>query len=284
MPVSSSRIVRRVLKSCRHGLTRQLGRVGWLRPALNRGVGWMNRRQTWMRSHPFDGEHGVDTAGYVPGWLLGPTGHAHQSNLGYGGCQPSSLRRALCTVPDPARRSFLDIGCGKGRGLIVASELPFRRVIGVEIDPALCQTARANAATIRARFPGRTAIEIVQGDAAALELPPGDLVAFIFNAFSVDLLRTIVAQLGAVAEHRALFVIYQHPYFGHVLDAEPRLRRWFAETVPCEPAERGVGSGNDEPVVCWVSRNEPAPSHPGADAVIEASSKGCRLRPKSPAD
>ena len=278
----SSRIplaFRRVLKSSYQRLTLRLGRVSWLRPALHRAVGWMNRRQTWMRSHPFDEAHGVDTAGYVPGWLLGPTRHALDSNLGYGGCQPSSLRRALSTVPDPARRSFLDIGCGKGRGLIVASEVPFRRVVGVEIDPALCQTARANAAAIRARFPDRVAIEVLEGDAAALELPPGDLVAFVFNAFSVDLLQKIVAQLGAVAEDRSLFVIYQHPYFGHVVDAEPRLRRWFAETVPCEPTERGVGSGNDEAVVCWVSRGEHAPSWPGADAVIEASSNGCRLRP-----
>ena len=273
-----------MLKSCYHWLTQQLGRISWLRPALNRVVRWMNRRQTWMQSHPFDERHGVDTIGYVPGWLLGPTKHALESNLGYGGCQPSSLRRALSTMPDPARYNFIDIGCGKGRGLIVASELPFRRVVGVEIDPALCETARGNAAAIRARFPDRTSIEVLEGDAAALELPPGDLVAFVFNAFSVELLRKIVAQLGAVAEGRSLFVIYQHPYFGHVLDAEPRLRRWFAETVPCEPEERGVGSGNDESVVCWVSRGEPAPSWPHADMAIEASSRGCRLQPASPGD
>ena len=237
----------------------------------------MNRRQSWMRSHPFDEEHGVDTIGYVPGWLLGPTRHALESNLGYGGCQPGSLRRALSTVPDPARYAFIDIGCGKGRGLIIASELPFRRVVGVEIDPALSQTARANAAAIRARYPDRIPIEVLEGDAAALELPSGDVVAFIFNAFSLDLLRKIVAQLAAAADDRSLFVIYQHPYFGHVLDAEPRLRRWFAETVPCEPAERGVGSGNDESVVCWVSSGESAPSWPGANATIETSSRGCRL-------
>ena len=180
------------------------------------------------------------TAGYVPWWLLGEAGHARESNLGYGGCQPSCLRRALSTVTDQERYTFLDLGCGKGRGLIVASEFSFRRVMGIEIDAALCRICRANAAAIRARFPARPVIEVSEGDATVLALPPGDLVVFIYHAFGLALLQRLVERLMVAGESRSLFVIYQNPVFGHVLDGQSGMRRWFAETVACEADERGV--------------------------------------------
>jgi SAM-dependent methyltransferase len=40
--------------------------------------------------------------------------------------------------------SFIDLGCGKGRTLIVAAQLPFKEVIGVELSPLHCEVAEAN--------------------------------------------------------------------------------------------------------------------------------------------
>ena len=268
---------RRFLKQAYFRLTWQLGRTRWLRPALHPLMRWTLRNSPWMRPHPFDAEHGTETAGFVPGWLLG-AGRAHETNHGYGGCQPSCLRRILSTLPDLARFTFVDIGCGKGRALIVASEWPFQEIIGIEVDPALCRTARTNASIVHARFPARTSIEIVEADATTFNLPGTNLVMFIYHPFGVDLLRMLVTRLAAAAETRSVFMIYEYPEFSYVPDAEPRLRRWCAETVPRDPSERGLGSGADETVVCWASRWEPTPSRPGADAIIEISGEGARLR------
>ena len=230
-----------------------------------------------MRSHPFDATYGVHTAGCIPWWLLGEAGRAQESNLGYGGCQPSCLRRALSAITDQERYTFLDLGCGKGRGLIVASEFPFRRVLGIEIDAALCRICRANAAAIRARFPARPIIEALEGDATVPVLPPGDLVVFIYHAFGLALLQRLVDHLMATKQSRSLFVIYQNPVFGHVLDRQSGLRRWFAETVACEPDEHGVGSGGSETVVCWVSSEYMAPARPGAEAPVVVQHQGATL-------
>lgn len=254
-----------------------LSRLGWLRPGLLAGYSWAIRRRSWMRSHPFDATYGVRTTGFVPWWLLGEAGHARESNLGYGGCQPSCLRRALSTVTDQERYTFLDLGCGKGRGLIVASEFPFRRVMGIEIDAALCRICRANAAAIRARFPARPVIEVSEGDATVLALPPGDLVVFIYQAFGLALLQRLVERLMVAGASRSMFVIYENPVFGHVLDAQGGMRRWFAETVACEADEHGVGSGGSETVVCWVSRDYAVQSRPRAEATIMLQHQSARL-------
>ena len=152
-----------------------------------------------MQQHPFDVEHGVVTTGYAPWWLLGKPGTTDAQNNGYAGCQPSCIRRALSVLPKPDRFAFLDIGCGKGRSSIVASEFPFRRIVGVEIAPELCATARTNAAEIRRRYPARAPIEIIEGDASQVAFPDGDLVVFFAHSFGAPTLQILVDRLVAAA-------------------------------------------------------------------------------------
>lgn len=45
--------------------------------------------------------------------------------------------------------TFVDLGAGKGRAMLLASELPFRRIVGVEFSPELCDVARRNLRTNR---------------------------------------------------------------------------------------------------------------------------------------
>src|SRR5215469_15049615 len=82
------------------------------------------------RNHPFDQLHGVDTSGFVPGYLLGSTVH-----VGYGGAQPAIIRKALTVIPEPQQCRFFDLGCGKGRPLLIATEFGFPAITGVEVSP-----------------------------------------------------------------------------------------------------------------------------------------------------
>jgi len=70
------------------------------------------------------------------------------------------VRRGLSALGDIRDYAFIDLGCGKGRVTTVASEFPFREVIGVELSTALAATARANAATVARRFPDRPQVTI----------------------------------------------------------------------------------------------------------------------------
>ena len=56
------------------------------------------------RKHPFDQQHGVDTSGSVPGFLLG-----FASTVGYLGAQPSIIHKALTVIPEPQQCHFLDL-------------------------------------------------------------------------------------------------------------------------------------------------------------------------------
>jgi SAM-dependent methyltransferase len=100
--------------------------------------------------HPFDLAHGVDTSGLVPAANL-VTGHPNDEHVtAYYGVAPSILRTLIeqwreSPPPQPVYDySFLDFGAGKGRAMLVASELPFREVIGIELNPELAAVAQRN--------------------------------------------------------------------------------------------------------------------------------------------
>ena len=75
--------------------------------------------------------------------------------------------------------TFVDIGCGKGRALLLAEEYPFRKIIGVEFSRRLAKIAAANAAKS-----ARSASQWFTPTPANFNFPPEPLVVFLYNPFS----------------------------------------------------------------------------------------------------
>src|SRR5687768_7586014 len=116
-----------------------------VRPLLERVPGVRRIYAGWQRSHPYDVADGVDPSGYVPAAECARDGILPEQISPYGGSQPSIVRTALASLPDLESYAFVDVGCGKGRPLLVASEFAFQRIVGVELAPHLAKIARANA-------------------------------------------------------------------------------------------------------------------------------------------
>jgi SAM-dependent methyltransferase len=106
--------------------------------------------------------------------------------------------RALPIRPDDA---FLDLGCGKGRALLVASRFPFGRLIGVDLSPSLLATAAANAERIRELSPG-VRIELVESDAGLYEIPDDVMTIYLNNPFPSPVVEQVLDQLMASVQRR----------------------------------------------------------------------------------
>lgn len=109
--------------------------------------------------------------------------------------------------------TFVDLGSGKGRVLMLAARLPFRRVIGVEISQRLHAAAVGNATAFSSRHRGAAPIECLCADASTYELPEGDLVVFLYNPFDAALLAQARDRMLAACARsaRRLCVIYVNP-------------------------------------------------------------------------
>lgn len=207
----------------------------------------------WERVHPFDRDHGTDTSGVVSAEALPLDEAARAHAICYAGSQPGVLRAALETLPSLSNCTFVDLGCGKGRALLVASEWAFRDIVGVELSPGLAAVARRNAARMAELHPGRTAIRVVVADASTFPLPAGDLVVFLYHPFGAELVARVVSGIEAAlaAEPRRLYVVYYNPVAGECFDASKRLRRRFAGMLPYAAAELGYGPDTEDTVVIW---------------------------------
>jgi SAM-dependent methyltransferase len=110
--------------------------------------------------------------------------------------------------------TFIDIGSGKGRTLLMAAEAGFRRVIGVELLPELHEVAARNIAKS-----GRGNIESVCVDAREFRFPADPLVLYLFNPLPAAAITQLLKRLGdSLEQHsREVKVIYHNPLFDDAL-------------------------------------------------------------------
>ncbi|MDR5806269.1 class I SAM-dependent methyltransferase [Caballeronia sp. LZ001] len=205
------------------------------------------------RTHPIDRMLGTDTGGiYPPESDSGPGADA--GNLPYMGSQPSIVRHALQQLGDVRGSTFIDIGCGKGRPMIVATEFPFDAVLGYDLAEPLIEIANRNAEIVARRFPQRIRMQAFVENALELAFPKGDLVVFLFNPFGAALMATLLNNLEkAVADAtiRKLTVVYIYPVCAHVFDQSPILTRQLSCSIPYDSHEIGYGAESEQTVIVW---------------------------------
>ena len=189
--------------------------------------------------HPFDAAYGVRTSGLVAGRHL-KSGHRHDRHAtAYYGVAPSVfqalVRRWRRSGPaGPIEETTLvDIGAGMGRGVLLASRLPFRSVVGVELNPTLMGIARRNLAIWRKAGQARAPLLLVTGDAAEFVFPEGPCVAFLFNPFGAAVMRKLLKRMARDFAQRPgkLDILYINNEQEGVLEAQAGFVRLFLGQV-----------------------------------------------------
>lgn len=235
-----------------------------------------------QRTHPIDKIYGIDTSGVVQVENIHPDQNLQSQIIAYVGSQPSIVRRGLSALGDSRDYVFVDLGCGKGRATTVASEFPFRAVMGVELSAALAAMARANADTIARQFPERPKVTIAEANVVDFPLPAPRLVLFNYHAFGAELIAKILAKCEAAlasGELQHMFFVYYNPVHAEAFDASPALARFYVEQIPYDQSEIGFGPDQNDIVAIWQSVRGSVPTpHKGADRkIIRIHSMGAGL-------
>src|SRR5437588_1457605 len=145
----------------------------------------------------YDWDHHVNTTSAAVGWhdrLLGVFHSAYQPS------EPAIFHEMLDALRlqlgiDFHDFTFIDLGSGKGRTLLMASDYPFRRIVGVELLPALHRIAQQNLRQYKSESQKCFAFETICADAAAFPFPDDPLVIYLFNPFPESGMRQVVANL-----------------------------------------------------------------------------------------
>ncbi|MGO9876442.1 MAG: class I SAM-dependent methyltransferase [Acidimicrobiia bacterium] len=211
----------------------------------------------YRRQHPFDREMGIDAGGFVdPTTMNIDPALAGKINF-YLASQPSIVQRSIERIPDPADSTFLDIGCGKGRPMMVASQFPFARIVGWELSADLAAVAIANFSNALGAD-GSARFDVVVGNAVEMRFPAGRLVVFVYHAMGCELLQQLVHNLERALESDVehVYFVYYNPVCAEILDGSPHFERWAAEMYPYDESEIGYGVDTSDAVVTWQSTQE----------------------------
>ena len=174
----------------------------------------------------YDWDSGADTTSANVNWrdrlvaaLVGP---------GYQPCDPALFRETLDLCHSDFRGfTFVDIGSGKGRALLMAAEYPFRRVVGVELLPQLHEIAERNIAALPAERRKCDDVASLCMDAADFEVPDGALVWFLFNPLPEPALQQMATRLARSLDRdpRTVYLVYHNPVLEHVFSNDSRWQR-----------------------------------------------------------
>jgi len=180
-----------------------------------------------IADYSFDVRYGTDTGRWVECHDLDLAGPNAPHAVNYAPTRAREFRELLRTMAVPSDGVFVDFGSGKGRVLLLASDYGFRKVVGVELSPALCETARANVLAYRRRKPAGAPISIVEADAAAYEFCDDETVIFLFNPFGPLVVSAVLDSTRAsiARQPRQLWLIYNNPSCHDLLDHAGYLRK-----------------------------------------------------------
>src|SRR4051794_28920356 len=122
-------------------------------PEPVRRVAWsLSAQLEQTQQRLFERRLGVSTGGHV---YLDEQDLDSDRRTFYEGCQWLPVRRALKALAPGPGDLFVDLGSGKGQALLIAGQLPFGRVIGVDLMEDLTTAARANIKQARPRLRAR---------------------------------------------------------------------------------------------------------------------------------
>ena len=113
---------------------------------------------------------------------------------------------------DPRQHVFLDYGAGMGRAMVLAATYPFKRVLGVDIVPALTAIAAENFARGRHRLKCQD-IDIATADATLYEIPGDVTLFYLANPFNGSVLAAVMRNIQefAAAAPRPLLLVCNVP-------------------------------------------------------------------------
>src|SRR5688572_12944191 len=172
------------------------------------------------RIDPFDERWRTDTTRTVTLEALSSEGDDVPGLWRYWPTLPETFVRVLGDVDvHHEHYTFVDLGSGKGRVVLMASEWPFHSIVGVELCPSLHRAAERNLASCRTDLQRCRAVQLICCDAAAYRWPAEPVVAYMFQPFPAETMRATLQNLrvSAATHGTDAVVVYLNPIFHQLI-------------------------------------------------------------------
>lgn len=174
------------------------------------------------RSEAFDARFGTDTS--APLFERDQKTSVHF----YVPTTASVIYEILSSIPLQRNKLvFVDMGSGKGRALLVASEFPFAKIVGIELSDNLQRIAEENVKRYKPASQQCAAFDLKCMDALDYSYGDEPFVLFLFDPFGREILQNIITNLEAslTERPREAYVVYVYPQYDDLLQKSSVLHR-----------------------------------------------------------
>lgn len=104
--------------------------------------------------------------------------------------------------------AFIDVGCGKGKPLLVASDYPFKKIIGIDIAAELINIAHSNINIYKKGELDTSRFELIHKSIEEYTIPEEKLVIHLFNPLNETLMETFLKQIEQSYKNYAREIIF----------------------------------------------------------------------------
>ena len=113
-----------------------------------------------------------------------------------------------------ADNSFTDLGCGKGRAMVVAAHYGFTSIKGVDFAQEVCSIAEQHMQKISSQFP-LMEYKVLCKNVLEYDIQPNESVFFMFNPFSDDTISGFLEKVNVSIEQypRTIYFLYVSPRY-----------------------------------------------------------------------
>ena len=170
---------------------------------------------SYCADYLFDMKYKTDTFSSVELDALGDDDTKKEHAIGYYVTRMVPLRKLFKALRIQPGKVLVDLGCGKGRVLLIASEFGFKEVRGVEISPLLCDIAKNNCSIYKARTNTNADFAILESDVLDYRIKDDEDVFFLFNPFDAYILKQVLQNILASLQRRKrkIWIIYRFAVF-----------------------------------------------------------------------
>ena len=139
-------------------------------------------------------------------------GESSKLNNHYAPTYYSVIKESFRSIKDRNKLTFIDVGCGKGKVLLVASDFGFKEIIGIELSKKLLITCKINLNNYKKLKVKKKSIKLININATKYKIT-NENVFYFFDPFSKIILDNFLKKIleSFKKNKRKIYIIFANP-------------------------------------------------------------------------
>ena len=136
------------------------------------------------------------------------------------------FRKLMAHLSLPSGGVFVDVGCGKGRVLLLASKYGFDEVVGLEISPMLTEIARKNSDLYLTQCKNCSPIRVECTNILDYNMKGSETIFFLYSPFDYEVTHQFLNSMRQSIEQcpRKIWLVIDEFRFPDLLENDPHLK------------------------------------------------------------